>query len=138
MNVALNCQWPQLRTIDHAASALTRISPTTAMTVTSRLIENASGKSVRSHAARKFPHWIGQGKLNPVPGPVWAGDFRAMAMAKYSGTMTIRETIAMTTVSPQLIRPPSGVRRRRALTRGAATGAVLTWVAIYRLPPRRL
>jgi hypothetical protein len=66
-----------------------------------------------------------------VPVPVWAGDFSAMAMAKYSGRRMIRETIAMMIVSPQLIRPPSGVRRRRrAPARGAATGAVVTWVAI--------
>jgi hypothetical protein len=45
----------QLRTIAHAASELTRISPVTAITVTSRLIENASGVLVRSQAARKFP-----------------------------------------------------------------------------------
>ncbi len=61
---------------------------------------------------------------------VWAGDFSAMAIAKYSGMMTIRETIAMTIVSPQLTRPPSGMGRgRRVRTRGAATGAVLTSVA---------
>jgi len=32
-----------------------KISPTTAITVTSVLIANASGVSVRSQAARKFP-----------------------------------------------------------------------------------
>ncbi len=130
MNVALNCQWPQLRTIDQAASALTRISPTTAMTVTSKLIENASGKSVRSHGGRKFPHWIGQGKLKPVPVPVWAGDFRAMAMAKYSGTMTTRAMIAMTSVSPQLTEPSREGRRRSRCAARATGGEVVTWVAI--------
>ena len=131
MNVARNCQWSQLRTMDQAASALTRISPVTAITVTSRLIANASGVSVRSHAALKFPHCSGQGKLKPVPVPVCAGDFSAMAMAKYSGMRTIRETIARMIVSPQLIRTPSGMRRRLwTPVRGAATGAVVTWVAI--------
>jgi hypothetical protein len=128
-----------LRTIAQAASELTKISPATAITVISRLIENASGVLVRSQAARKFPQCIGQGKLKPVPAPVWAGDFSAMATAKYSGMMTIREMSAMTIVSPQLTRPPSGMGRgRRVLVRGAAAaGGVVTWVAIYRLPPRR-
>jgi hypothetical protein len=97
--------------------------------VISRLIEAASGVSVRSQAARKFPHWIGQGKLKPVPVPVWAGDFSAMATAKYSGRMTIRETIATMIVSPQLTRPPSGTGRvRRVRIRGAAT------TGVWRLP----
>jgi hypothetical protein len=67
-----------------------------------------------------------------VPAPVWAGDFRAMAMAKYNGMMTVREQIAMMIVSPQLTRPPSGMGRglRRDPVRGAATTGVLTWVAI--------
>jgi len=50
-----------------------------------------------------------------------------MATAKYSGMMTIREMSAMTIVSPQLIRPPSGMGRgRRVLVRGAAAAARLT------------
>src|ERR1700722_12448477 len=131
MNVARNCQWSQLRTMDQAASALTRISPVTAITVTRRLIANASGVSVRSHAARKFPHSSGQGKLKPVAGPVWAGDLSAMAMAKYSGTRTIRAQIARRIVSPQLTRMPSGrLRRLRGRIAGAATATVFTWVAI--------
>ena len=96
--------------------------------MTSRLIENASGVLVRSQAARKFPQWIGQGKLKPVPVPVWAGDFSAMAMAKYSGMRMIREQIAMMIVSPQLTRPPSGVRRGRRVPdprRGDGWGAYL-------------
>ena len=71
--------------------------------------------------------------------PVWAGDFSAMAMAKYSGMMTIRETIAMMIVSPQLTRPPSGMGRGCGAirTRGAATGGGAYLGSHYRLPPRR-
>ena len=65
-----------------------------------------------------------------MPVPVWAGDFSAMAMAKYSGMMMVREQIAMMIVSPQLTRPPSGTGRgRRVRIRGAATAGVLTSVA---------
>src|ERR1700759_3667244 len=98
----------------------------------SRLIENARGVLVRSQAARKLPQWIGQGKLKPVPAPVWAGVFSAMAMAKYSGMMTVREQSAMMIVSPQLTRPPSGMGRglRRGPICAGVTAGVLTWVAI--------
>jgi hypothetical protein len=126
--VARNCQWPQFRTIDHAASELMRISPTTAIDVISRLMPNASGVLVSSQAARKFPRCSGQGKLKPEPAPVWAGDFSAIATAKYSGRMIVSEQIATMIVSFQLTRPRSEtrLRRRRVAIRGApvTTGSV--------------
>jgi hypothetical protein len=113
----------------HAAAELKTIRPATVAAVMRNEMVNARGKFVRDHAVEKFSKCMGHGQLKPLPEAACSADLSAMAIVKYSGTITVSAHSSSNTVASQFGRPPpssefSRRRRRAGVVTAAGPGGV--------------